>query len=407
MSFPLPLFGSEPNTWAHSTVVDRLPKTVLRVIEENKFSAPIEDDLRTLADEIPYGLIRPLEDFSALDTKDWEGYIAPRLGKNWLEVPWFFAEHYLYRRIMEAVRYFKIRQDPFIRQKRRGLSVSQEAVKSLAGKVNAWLEDDAATERQIIEMLTINLWGNQADLSLWPAGEGNDPSHANLKEAQQYILANDAEKTAHYLMSLAEKHARIDFLIDNAGFELVTDLALADLMLTSKLASVVKMHVKAHPTFVSDALATDVWSTVYTLKNSAQPQTQLLGERVYAHLMKKRLELVPDFYWNSPLAFWDIPQVLRQDLEISDLVISKGDANYRRLLGDRHWAFSTPFAEILEHFSAPVLALRTLKAEVAAGIPSHESTRAKKTDPIWMVDGRWGVVQIKSRVEDAPAVIKS
>jgi len=107
------------------------------------------------------------------------------------------------------------------------------------------------------------------------------------------------------------------------------------------------------------------------------------------------LELAPAFYWNFPLAFWDIPPSLRHELESADLVISKGDANYRRLLGDRHWPFTTPLEKILNHLSTPLLVLRTLKAEVAAGISSPEIERAQKMDANWMTDGRWGVVQFE------------
>lgn len=389
-----PILGAEPNTWAHSTIVDRLPDIALDVIHKNKFSPPIEKSLKTLHEEIPHSSIRPLEDVYAPDTEAWETYTAPYVGQNWLEVPWFFAEHYFYRRIMEAVRYFKIRQDPFIRQKQRGLSASQDRTHSLAAKLNAWLEEGGLTTLpQLTQTLTINLWGNQADLSLWPAGDDQDPSHATLEEAQEYILANHVEDAAHYLMTLSGNQSRADFLIDNAGFELVADLAMADFLLTGGLVETGKLHVKAHPTFVSDAVPTDVWRTVYALKNSGQSQIQILGERIYAHLMEKRLELVPNFFWNSPCSFWDLPHNLRQELEKSDLVISKGDANYRRLLGDLHWPFSTPLAEILAHFSAPLLALRTLKAELAAGISPAEVNGAQKTDPNWMTNGRWGVIQ--------------
>lgn len=391
---PKPLRGAEPNTWAHSTITERLPEIVHRVIQENKFSAVIENALKTLYNEIPQSPIRFLKDTSAPDAEAWETYIAPHTAQNWLEVPWFFAEHYLYRRIIEAVRYFEIRQDPFIRQKQRGLEISLGAIESLAAKLNAWLGKGNVTKAQLEQMLTIDLWGNQADLSLWPADDKEKPHHANPKQAQQYVLADDREKASQYLTGLKRQKARVDFLMDNAGFELVTDLALADLLLSGKLTGTVKMHVKAHPTFVSDALASDVWGAVYTLKNGNHPEMRLLGERVYAHLMEKRLDLIPNFFWNSPRAFWDIPHPLRQELEKTNLLISKGDANYRRLLGDCHWPFTTPLAKILGHFSAPVLALRTLKAEVAAGISSPEVERAQKTDAHWMTNGRWGVVQL-------------
>ncbi|UCC50900.1 MAG: DUF89 family protein, partial [Anaerolineaceae bacterium] len=77
----------------------------------------------------------------------------------------------------------------------------------------------------------------------------------------------------------------------------------------------------------------------------------------------------------------------------SHLIISKGDANYRRLLGDRHWPYTTSFQAIMAYTPAPLLALRALKAEVAAGLSPEQIARLNKEDEEWMVNGRWGVIQ--------------
>ena len=57
---------------------------------------------------------------------------------------------------------------------------------------------------------------------------------------------------------------------------------------------------------------------------------------------------------------WEMPLELHRQLSTSYLVLSKGDANYRRLLGDRHWDFTTPFAQAVGSVPAPLLALRTI-----------------------------------------------
>jgi hypothetical protein len=46
------------------------------------------------------------------------------------------------------------------------------------------------------------------------------------------------------------------------GFELVTDLALAQYLVESGIAKVVTFQLKSHPTFVSDALEKDLRETV-------------------------------------------------------------------------------------------------------------------------------------------------
>lgn len=56
---------------------------------------------------------------------------------------------------------------------------------------------------------------------------------------------------------------------------------------------------------------------------------------------------------------------LKQELsEESSMVFVKGDANYRRLIGDRLWPTDTPFSEVASYFPTRLCALRTLKAEL-------------------------------------------
>jgi hypothetical protein len=103
--------------------------------------------------------------------------------------------------------------------------------------------------------------------------------------------------------------------------------------------------------------------------------------------------LCDDYFWTSPLAFWEIPDTLKKELSHSNLIIIKGDANYRRLLGDRHWNFTTKISDIVCYLPAPMVALRTLKSEVAAGIKPEVLEEVVKSDSAWLTNGQWGVVQ--------------
>jgi len=81
------------------------------------------------------------------------------------------------------------------------------------------------------------------------------------------------------------------------------------------------------------------------------------------------------------------------DLARSGLVIAKGDANYRRLVDDAHWPFTIPFGKVVAYFPAPLLALRTLKAEVVVGLSAARIQAVQAQDPEWMINGHWGVIQ--------------
>jgi hypothetical protein len=97
--------------------------------------------------------------------------------------------------------------------------------------------------------------------------------------------------------------------------------------------------------------------------------------------------------WTSPLRGREFPPNVNAELARADLVISKGDANYRRVLGDREWPYTTPFADVVDYFPAPLLALRTMKAETVAGLEQAQVDRLEQEDPDWMVNGRWGLLQ--------------
>ncbi|MCS4050701.1 ARMT1-like domain-containing protein [Salinibacter ruber] len=115
--------------------------------------------------------------------------------------------------------------------------------------------------------------------------------------------------------------------------------------------------------------------------------------RLRRALAAGRLRLRDGWVWTSPLRARELPAPVRAEMARADLLISKGDANYRRLLGDRQWAFTTPFAEASAPLPVPVLALRTQKSEVAAGLSAAQVDRLDDEEPDWAVNGEWGVMQ--------------
>jgi hypothetical protein len=235
------------------------------------------------------------------------------------------------------------------------------------------------------------LWGNQADLSMWGAGE-DAPDHLESGEEDAHLLADDTGAALNHLGGL-DRPARIDVWADNVGVELVADLALADALLTSGLADPLVLHVKAHPTFVSDATVGDVHGTLRRLAADDDPATRALADRLYDAIELGRLQIRDPLTWTSPLRAREFPTTVNAELARADLVVSKGDANYRRLVGDRHWAFTRPFGEVVSYFPAPLLALRTLKAEVVCGLSADQVERLNETHPGWLTSGEWGVIQ--------------
>lgn len=397
---PAPLRGAEVGSFAWQTVTIRMPEIGRRTLAENEFPNEIADRLEELITDLPTGRLRPLQDTTAPDAADWERYVAPYVGQDWLEAPWFFVETYFYRRILEATGYFQQGPmrgfDPFASQKRQGLEGSREAILALASRLDEARADPGS--QALAGLLQANLWGNQADLSQLSAGKAGDAgkpaSHLQPPEqARQRLLADDTPLLLGYFNRERRPAGLVDLVLDNAGFELVGDLALADYLLGQHLATEARFHLKSHPTFVSDAMVKDVRETIGFLASSDHLPVRRLGQRLEAALQEGRLRLVDNFFWTSPLSGWEMPNLLRSDLRQAGLLITKGDANYRRLLGDRHWPLTIPFHKVVRYFPAPLAALRVLKSEVMVGLQPGQAEGLSQEDPRWLVDGKWGSIQ--------------
>jgi uncharacterized protein with ATP-grasp and redox domains len=389
---PEPLRGTEPDSFAYYTITVRFPRIINQVLHENDLPAGQQAALKELLSEIPAGSLRPLRDIDSPDTGQWSVFLEPYRGQNWFQTPWFLCETYFFRRIIEAIRFYEKgpaeRPDPYRKQKESNLD---ETLADLSKTPQRLPVDTASDLKSALQAgLILGLWGNQTDLSMWPAGSDQGPSRMGNPD-DSHLLVDASAAIADYLAQ--GQRPRIDIILDNAGAELTYDLLLADLLITSRLQATVHLHAKPHPTYVSDATAHDVQYTVTTLQESGHPGLQAAGQRLSNALLSNRLQIQADYFWTSPLSGWQMPAALYEDLAKAYLILSKGDANYRRLLGDRHWPFTTPFSEITRYRPAPLAALRVLKSEVACGLEPNQAAQLHKKDPTWLIDGRWGVIQ--------------
>lgn len=370
---------SEVGSFARHTIEHRLAPIVRLVITENDYPPAIVQNLENLIAEIPEGSIRPLKDDGGPDVRDWQGYIEGFIGKNWLNLPFYWAEAYFYRRILETTDYFTNGIDPFALQKTRALEIALETLRSGSPEI-----------KDFPALLYLSLWGNRADLSLWPVG-GEESGPSSIERDDSDLLVDD---TARVTESIARfRGERIDVILDNAGLELIRDLQAIDFLFSSGVAEKITLHLKAHPTFVSDAMSKDVATTLESLANDSDASVSALGNRLRERAIDGRLKYRPDFFWNSPRHFSEMPDRLREELSLSRLVIIKGDANYRRLLGELHRPFTTPLKAIASYFPAPFVALRSLKSEIVAGLQPSQVEELNREDPRWLIDGRKGVIQ--------------
>ena len=241
-------------------------------------------------------------------------------------------EFYLYRRVAAATRWFGGHDDydVFAKAKAAGLRSAAPSLEALAERLGPVMADGDTSAL----FLSIALWGNRMDLSLWPADAGvassADAFNQVLADSNAQLLADDTPAVVALLDELRSGGgATIDLVVDNAGFELCTDLLLADHLLSSRAATCVRLRVKHHPTFVSDALAKDVAAHADELAangggGGSEWDAAALARRWREHLEAGRIVCVADPYWAMPYPMWQMPSDLFDELQsTSALVIMK------------------------------------------------------------------------------------
>ncbi|KAG9311050.1 DUF89 domain-containing protein [Chiua virens] len=362
-----------------------------------------------------------------------------KTGQNlWFTAPWLFAECYLYRLIrsyFSETRYWR-NFDPFFTQKEQTFKNSATAIFQIATMMHKLERDkDLIRSNQntlfvvFQEMVQMCLWGNATDLSLLTNltagrnGGSSDGGGTRLMKIGRNSSSEMMKMQSGNISKILEdrRGAAILFWIMVAGFELFTDLVFADFLVTyTPYFSKVVFHPKLFPWFVSDVTPTDFESTFTSLLSPMffPPPLFPRGDSV-AHLeqmvtrWKSYIEqgifvLSTDIkevknqkiegqalvkFWTEPWPYWNMNErasLLWQWLHESDLVIFKGDLNYRKLTGDVKWPVSTSFSEALGPLagSFPLLSLRTNKADVAVGIPQGVADELDDKGEKWRVSGK-------------------
>lgn len=385
-SFPALILTSEIGTFAHNTLKNRNPDILRQTIAVNNFSASIRQNLEALLQEITSGRIRMLNE-QVPDHTFWDAVTQPFVGRSWLDVPWFWVEAYFYRRILEATRYFHPGptrlQDPFqpIKDQEWQPAAAPRTVEQLLGLL------PEAAEARFERLFHAALWGNRVDLSYNVAGHLG--SSGSKQAEQDNLLVDDSDRVWQHVRQGLDT---IVIITDNTGTELLLDMALSRYLLGHRLAQQVILHVKPQPYFVSDAMPKDVADGLRALDQGGV-EARRLAQDLRRYQRQGRMMIDSHWFYTSSLFYYQLPPDLLTQIAAAGLVIVKGDANYRRLLGDAHWPHTASFARALAYFPAPVVALRTFKAEIAIGLQPGQPQALAAQDPEWLVNGRRGVIQ--------------
>jgi len=387
ISLPPRVYVNEPGSFAEFTVRKRLPAILQHVLRQNAYPPEIRARLSLLEDELAGGLVQPFED-AGPDCAFWQESWQLWRGKSWYDLPWLWAETFFYRRLLHAVHYFDpgswYHLDPFASTKKQALELGLIRLPPILQL--------ASTFKQMRFWLLSSLWSNRADFSNRAA-----LANAQLLSQQQddMLLIDDSVILEEVLEE--QDLTRLDIICDNAGPELLTDLAFADLLLRQRYAAQVVLHLKAQPCYVSDAMPDDVIDSISALLSHPNADLASLGNRLQDWLDSRALLLQAHSFWTSCLTLCEIPSDLWRYFARSSLILFKGDVNYRRLLDDRHWPFETDLASIPNQVPVNYAVLRAIKSELACGLDTAKIEKLRLTEPDWMINGRWGFIQYVTR----------
>ncbi|CAL8317993.1 unnamed protein product [Boreogadus saida] len=437
---PPSLSAKVEGSFAYLTIRDRLPTILTKAVDSihrNKdkfFEQYGEEGVR--AEKAAIGLLSKLRnelqtDKPVLplvdeleDADGWNCYLqrheelqGEQDPVSWFRSPWLYVECYMYRRIQEAlwlnppISGF----DAFQEAKTQSYFESQRAVMALCTHLEGLRKTVAGLpEDQLLEhfdrLLQVSLWGNKCDLSI-SAGQDNSQKTSpidSLAELRPFILVDDTRSVWSALVSARERGGpgRVDIILDNAGFELTTDLVLADFLVASGLARTVRFHGKSMPWFVSDVTAQDfTWTVRQTVASNHRFMSES-GVQWQSYVREGVWTYHDHPFWTQPHPFCDMAADapdLYAGLQGSALVLFKGDLNYRKLTGDREWAPTAAFGAVLRGFApAPLCSLRTLKANVQVGLQPGQAERLSQRQPDWMTCGQYAVVQFHSPPRRGP-----
>ncbi|XP_069677496.1 damage-control phosphatase ARMT1-like [Periplaneta americana] len=413
-------------SFAYITLKDRLPVTITKVIDHlvrdkeqilSKFGEIAREELKEiigsfskLKNELQTN--KPFQLLSS-DRKDvclWNAYYQKETEKageepRWYRTSWLYSECYMYRRMQESFEQSVSMKtfDPFRKQKREALLsalssvviLGEHVLKQLRLKTSSSLE----IKNELLRLVKVNLWGNQHDLSLPVESLCSEDPIKNIDRMQDSILVDDSECIWTTLMSPNRESDIVDFVNDNAGYELFTDFCLADALCTFTCIQKVRFHVKALPWFVSDTTEYDFHWVLRILRELSDKSSSLaeLATRWEEYLHSGRWIVEVEDFWTLPHVYHEMKDVdpnLYTKLSEAALVIFKGDLNYRKLLGETNWLPAESFATALQGFHpAPLVTLRTVKADLICGLKPGLAECLSEKLPDWMVSGKYAVIQ--------------
>ena len=236
----------------------------------------------------------------------------------------------------------------------------------------------------------------------------------------EHVYPNNLKDFSEYIRNL-EEETTVNYLVDNCGVELFSDLTFAYILLRVSKINHVCLHINKLPVFVSDVIESDydhMMKLVEEYINDEIKDSEKHDEyvnalnkikvdvrqkepngniRIPVNGTDKFIEIVPNFVWNMPTPYKEIKgkssEVFSQKASI---LIIKGDLNYRRLVEDKNWPYDNRIEKLTSYIHCPTLVVRSIKSDLVLDFYGKGKSKYKKwerNDKYWKENGEYGVIR--------------
>ena len=365
-------------------------------------------------------LLKELKELDSFDTYPHDSIAFAVDPSKCSKEAWY--EKYFYYLISQAVSQHENGFDPFAIHKFERLTnrptakYIQDVAYKLIEFVDVDVSDTNQLKSQLSTLLEVCLWSSQAQVLAMTSTENDPDNNGNsniglssnkkrragfnnwIRRNRKHILNDDIDTIVDQLVILQEqKEDRcVDIIVDKCGASLIADLLLGHVLLTYKLVTKVRYHTSAYSDRPDSVTNIDISGHCEHLADPTKSQDiwaiRHFGEALKKHVLMNEFEFIEGLFWCQPQPFWDMPQHIQSRIQDSKMVFVKGDANYRRLLGERDWPMDTPASDILSYWPVPVCALRTFESNnVGCGLNAKQ--QSVLIDPVKA--SSYGIIQFK------------
>lgn len=341
-------------------------------------------------------------------------YNEKKVSNFFINAPFIDVEHYFYYYILNKVNsqqplLEKNIIDPFLDNKLASVkndycnqSVKHESkIKGLLD-LGIQIKDNAGDQLQkdnIIKLLKLNLSANSTDLSqlFWE------------QFTSVLSIIDDSEVFWKEYVSDLHNVNKINIIVDNFGVEFLADIIMGYYFIIKKgRGSNIEIvyHVNELPIFVSDVKRGDDQELLKILTELVKDNTQykeLLND-ISSFIENGNLKFKSDFFWNMPTSYdtilkpkykysGDLSEI-KNIFTGSDLLIVKGDLNYRRMVGDRNYNPNRKIEKNIKYIKCPVLIIRSFKSNVTLLGNAYKNVVNKENiEQDWQNNGKYGIIQ--------------